>query len=117
MLGRFRRAHIIAVGLSILFGAAADGAELAWELAGFANPEAVLVSDDGSFLYVSDTNGGPAETNGLGYIARVGTMVEQEWATGLDAPKGMLEAGNTLYVTDIDRLVAIDPANGAMISE
>ena len=31
---------------------------------------------------------------------------------GLDAPKGLARIGDTLYVSGIDRLVAIDAANG-----
>src|SRR3546814_10575543 len=37
-----------------------------------------------------------------------------EWATGLDAPKGLALANNRLYVSDIDQLVAIDTATGAV---
>jgi outer membrane protein assembly factor BamB len=115
------RTPLIAFALGILANTAtANAQELAWELEGFGNPEAVLVSDDGSFLYVSNTNGGPAEKNGQGYISRVGldgTMLDAEWATGLHAPKGMLEVGEILYVTDIDRLVALDSGNGAVVSE
>jgi hypothetical protein len=39
-------------------------------------------------------------------------MIEPEWVTGLDAPKGMAQYGNTLYVADVDRLVAVDTASG-----
>ena len=102
------------------FGLPATGTELAWDLAGFDNPEAVLLSDDGRVLYVSNTNGGPAEKNGMGYISLVapnGTLVKHKWVDGLDAPKGMLEVDGVLYVTDIERVVAIDPTSGSRIGE
>ncbi len=35
-------------------------------------------------------------------------MLTRSWIEGLDAPKGLSLSGNTLYVSDIDRLVAID---------
>jgi hypothetical protein len=39
-------------------------------------------------------------------------MQEAKWITGLDAPKGLVSDGATLYVSDIDRLVAIDIEKG-----
>ena len=44
-------------------------------------------------------------------------MLEREWATGLDAPKGMALANGQLYVADIDRLVEIDPATGKIVAQ
>jgi hypothetical protein len=39
-------------------------------------------------------------------------VIKLKWATGFDAPKGMALLGNTLYVTDIDRLKAVDITTG-----
>ena len=39
-------------------------------------------------------------------------MVEQRWAVGLDAPKGLILRDDRLFVSDIDRLVAIDTVTG-----
>lgn len=98
----------------------ATEAEPVWELDGFANPEAVLLSSDGAFLYVTNMSGGPAEKNGAGYISRVsldGQLLEEKWAVELDAPKGLVEHAGRLYVSDIDRLVAIDTTSGKILEE
>lgn len=62
-------------------------------------------------LYVSNIAGKPTDQNGTGFIARLnpdGSIAERQWATGLDAPKGMGVYQNKLYVTDVDELVQID---------
>lgn len=78
--------------------------------------ESVLYDKANNLIYVSCINGVPADKkDNDGFIARVGLdgrIITLKWATGLSAPKGMAIAGNTLYVTDIDRLVAIDMATG-----
>jgi hypothetical protein len=83
--------------------------------------ESVLYDPINEILYVSCINGVPtSKKDGDGFIARVdleGRIVEHKWMTGLNAPKGMGQKGNTLYVTDIDRLVAIDIPSGKIIKE
>lgn len=90
-----------------------------WRAEGFAQPESVAVSADGRTLYVSNVSGEPAAKDGVGFISRVspqGAIVEREWVTGLNAPKGMAIAGGQLYVSDIDALVVIDIARSAIVS-
>jgi DNA-binding beta-propeller fold protein YncE len=89
--------------------------ELVWRLGGLANPESVQLSRDGTFLYVSNVNGEGDAHDGNGFISGVstdGTMLQRDWATGLDAPKGLVLAGDTLVVTDIDRIVLISTETG-----
>jgi hypothetical protein len=43
-------------------------------------------------------------------------MVNAKWATGLHAPKGMRSVGGTLWVSDIDEVVAIEIASGRITS-
>lgn len=78
--------------------------------------ESVQYDKVNNLLYVSCINGVPADKkDNDGFIARVGLdgkIITLKWATGLSAPKGMGISGNSLYVTDIDRLVAIDIATG-----
>ena len=93
--------------------------EQVWRLGGFANPESVALSADGTFLYVSNVNGEGEAQDGNGFIARVsldGQMLEREFARGLDAPKGIGVRGDALYVADIDELVVLDAATGAIRS-
>lgn len=88
---------------------------LVWELDGFENPESALPSQNGDAIYVSNVAGAPDGKDGNGYISLVspdGQILEQRWAVGLDAPKGLILRGDRLFVSDIDRLVAIDTATG-----
>lgn len=86
-----------------------------WTTTGLANPESVVPSADGTFLYVSNVNGEGDAIDGNGFIARLGndgTILEREWARGLDAPKGLALAGGTLFVADVTRLVELDAKTG-----
>jgi hypothetical protein len=78
--------------------------------------ESVLYDKTNNLFYVSCINGVPPnKKDGDGFISRVrldGKIADLLWVTGLDAPKGMGLYGTTLYVTDIDRLVAIDITTG-----
>jgi hypothetical protein len=78
--------------------------------------ESVLYDKANNVLYVSCINGVPPDKkDGDGFIARIdldGKIKDLKWVTGLSGPKGMGQSGNTLYVTDIDRLVAIDIPTG-----
>lgn len=89
--------------------------EQVWRTAGFANPESVALSADGTFLYVSNVNGEGEAKDGNGFLSRVGLdgqMLQRDFATGLDAPKGIMAGGDAIYVSDIDQLVVIDAATG-----
>ncbi len=91
--------------------------EQVWRLGGLANPESVQLSRDGSFLYVSNVNGEGDARDGNGFISRVSTngeMLQRDWATGLNAPKGLALAGDNLVVTDIDRIVLMNAERGAI---
>ena len=103
-------------GPAALAGDAAP--EKLWESDGFSTPESVVYDETNDVLYVSNVNGKPGDKDGNGFISRVGVdgdMLDREWVTGLDAPKGMAIVGNTLYVSDIDTLVEIN-IDGAAIT-
>lgn len=78
--------------------------------------ESVYYDKERNILYVSCINGTPPDKKDQdGFIARVdldGKIKDLKWVTGLSGPKGMGMHGTTLYVTDIDRLVAIDVTTG-----
>lgn len=89
--------------------------EVVWTLEALQTPESVYYDAGRDVLYVSNIAGKPTAKDGNGHISRVsldGAMLEAEWVTGLDAPKGLVSDGTTLFVSDIDRLVAIDIATG-----
>lgn len=94
---------------------AQEAGSLAWELDGFAQPETVVVDQERGVFYVSNIAGEPLGADGVGYISRVsadGEMLEAEWISGFDAPKGLEVSGDTLFVADLTRLVAVDLTTG-----
>lgn len=96
--------------------------ELVWETdTTLITPESVLYDEANDIFYVSCINGVPPDNkDGDGYIAKLdgnGEIIADKWATGMSAPKGMALVGNTLYVTDISRIVMIDVATGKITGE
>jgi len=104
--------------ISVAVGATAAIAEPAklWEATGFKTPESVLPVTAEGFAYVSNVDGEPLNKDGNGFISKLsladGKILEQEWAKGFDAPKGMARNGGKLFVSDIDKLVEVDEASG-----
>ena len=91
--------------------------DMMWRTQGLANPESAALSADRTFLYVTNVNGDGAEKDGNGFIARVGLdgrMLDRDWARGLNAPKGVMLRGRSLYVADIDEMVVVDAGSGAV---
>jgi DNA-binding beta-propeller fold protein YncE len=85
----------------------------------FKVPESVFFDPQAGCLYVSNINGGPAQKNGAGFLSKVdldGQILDLEWITGLDAPKGVGVYGERLYVADIDRIVVIDKNRGTVLT-
>jgi len=77
----------------------------------FRVPESVLYDKTNHVLYVSNIDGKSSELDGKGFISKVatdGTLLQLNWISGLDAPKGMGIVGKNLYVTNINELVEID---------
>lgn len=80
-----------------------------WKVNGFENPESIV--KDKEILYVSNVNGILTDKDGNGYISKVsldGKIIQQKWIIGLNAPKGLGIYGDTLYVADIDVVMAIN---------
>ena len=107
------------VSLCMLVGSAvsAQSVSESWRTEGLSNPESVVFDSAGNVLYVSNVAGEAMAKDGKGFISRLspdGKIVTLEWATGLDAPKGLALAGDRLYVSDIDQLVAVDIKTGAI---
>ncbi len=107
------------VSLFMLVGSAASAQSVSetWRTEGLSNPEFVVFDPAENVLYVSNVAGEAMDKDGKGFISRLspdGKIVTLEWAAGLDAPKGLALAGDRLYVSDIDQLVAIDTKTGAV---
>ncbi len=111
---------IMVLGLIVgLTGPAWAGAVQVWETTGFKSPESALYDAGRDVIYVSNINGGGLDRDGNGYISKVGpdgAVIEAEWATGLDAPKGMALHGGRLYVSDIDKLVEVEIESGKVVA-
>src|SRR3989304_7399957 len=115
----FMQSATLIFSLGLLTQVHADTAtpELLWELEGFSNPESVVYDKQNNVLYVSNVNGQVTEKDGNGFISKVsldGAILEKEWVSGLDAPKGLALHGNKLYAADIDTLVEIDIASATI---
>lgn len=93
-----------------------------WETANnMKNPESVAYSPSLNVLFVSNVNGKPTEKDQNGFISKVspsnGSIIDLNWVTGLNAPKGIALSNNNskLYVSDLTDLVEIDINNGKII--
>src|SRR5882672_12643326 len=81
-------------------------------------PESVLYDAENKVLYTSNIGGAPAGKNGKGSIGKVGLdgkIVQVDWVTGLNGPKGLGKFKNTLYAADVDEVTAIDIKTGKII--
>ncbi|MEQ8470448.1 MAG: gluconolaconase [Marinoscillum sp.] len=79
--------------------------------------ESVFFDAGNNVLYVSCIGGVPPNAQDEdGFIAKIspedGSIVELNWVTGIDAPKGMGMVGETLYVANIDEVVLINTTSG-----
>ena len=93
--------------------ATAEDPKIIWQVTeGISAPESAYWDAESGFLYLSQIRkgGGKAKDGdgGISKLTRDGKMVEENWITGLNAPKGVRSSGGTLYVSDIDELVVID---------
>jgi sugar lactone lactonase YvrE len=85
------------------------------------NPESVAYVANQNVLFVSNVNGKPDQKDQNGFISKVSPsnegIIDLNWITGLDAPKGMAISNDNskLYVSDITDLVEIDIASGQII--
>ncbi len=116
------RSLIVLAALLLPLAATAEEAMLqkAWVTAAELRvPESVRYDAERKVLYVSNIAGTePWADDGNGSIAKVGldgTVIDAEWVTGLNGPKGMDIRGEQLLVTDIDDVVTIDIPSGAIV--
>jgi DNA-binding beta-propeller fold protein YncE len=90
-----------------------------WETqAIFKVPESVLYYQKENYLFVSNIDGKSDKKDGMGFISKLdpdGKIINMEWVTGLNAPKGMGIFENKLYVADLDEVVVIDILSGKII--
>ncbi|WP_372368995.1 c-type cytochrome [Candidatus Uabimicrobium sp. HlEnr_7] len=83
-------------------------------------PESTYCDEELALLFVANTNGPAMQKDGNGWISKMSlTELPKKmtpWVTGLNAPKSMCSFKSTLWVTDIDAVVAIDINSGKIIN-
>src|SRR4030095_12695378 len=80
-----------------------------------ATPESVLFDAQNKVLYASLIEGQPDQADGQGGIAKVGLdgkILDANWISGLNAPKGLGKYNNTLYAADLTEVAVIDMPSG-----
>ncbi len=99
--------------------AAQHSLERIWETAAVLKfPEALVLEPGGRFLYVTNTDGPPLAKDGKGSIGKIGLdgrVIETDWVTGLDAPKGLGQYGDLLYAADLGQVVVVDAKKAAIV--
>ena len=106
---------VLTGGLLLATGVSAAEFEQVWQAEGLDSPESAVFDSGEGVLFVSNVNGEMTAADGNGYIAKLsleGEILDREWASGLNGPKGLALHDGRLYVSDIDELVVIDTASG-----
>jgi sugar lactone lactonase YvrE len=110
------RLTVIAMLIALSFAQADSTAKPIWSVTeGMDSPESVYYDAGSGFLFSSQIGGDAAAKDGNGRIVKLtldGKVVDANWITGLNAPKGMRAFRGTLIVVDIDEIVEIDIAAG-----
>ncbi|HRH77132.1 MAG TPA: GTP-binding protein [Cellvibrionaceae bacterium] len=92
-----------------------------WTLQGIETPESVLevVYKRQNYFLVSSIDGDPFTKDGKGGLVKInsrGEILDKNWLVGLNAPKGMAQFKDKVFVADIDELVVVD-INTAQVIE
>ncbi len=88
--------------------------EQLWVAEGFSSPEGAAEAPGGGY-FISNVAGEGAAKDGEGWVSLIdanGGIVNERFADGFDAPKGMAVLDGVLYVADIDRVRTFDAASG-----
>jgi hypothetical protein len=82
--------------------------------------ESTLYDPKANVIYASNIEGHHSTKDGKGSISKLkpdGTISQLKWVSGLNAPKGMTILHDKLYVTDINKLVEINLAEGKIVKQ
>jgi hypothetical protein len=86
---------------------------------GIKTPESVYYDSASGYIFTSQIDGAPDGKDGNGRIAKLngdGSVVNANFVTGLNAPKGLRVCEGTLWAADLGEVLAIDPGTGAIKS-
>ena len=84
---------------------------------GIETPESVYADATSGFIFSSQIVGMPDGRDGNGRIVKIGgdgRVVSSTFVTGLNAPKGLRAHNGTLWTADLDEVIGIDIATGAI---
>lgn len=105
---------VTAVALGTSMASAQTLTEL-WRIGGFSMPESVSYDPATDSFYATNINSPDMSANGEGYVTKIGpdgAVVEERFATGLNAPKGTFVRDGILYVAGIEEVVEVSLATG-----
>jgi sugar lactone lactonase YvrE len=80
-------------------------------------PEGALYDAANKVIYVTNIDGQPWEKDNIGSVGKVGLdgkIINVDWVSGFQAPKGMALYKNNLYVADVDKVGVIDIKKGTL---
>ncbi|SMP23684.1 hypothetical protein [Shimia sagamensis] len=88
-----------------------------WTSGAFDMPESAIYDEARDRIVVSVIAGHPGEADGNGALALLspeGDVIDPNWITGLNAPKGMAILENTLLVADLTQLHEVNLTTGTL---
>jgi sugar lactone lactonase YvrE len=92
-----------------------------WTLSeGLEGPESVVFDPRTENIFVSNVAGQPKDKDKKGWISRLnsqGQLINAQWVSGLNAPKGLVVSKNVLWVADIDQMISIDIDQGTILKK
>lgn len=109
---------MIRVALCVMAAGLALGPSRVAVIGNLKQPESALYDAQQDVWFVSNINGESLTKDGNGFISRIkpdGSVERRDWASGLDAPKGMAILGEQLWVSDIDQMRIFNVRTGAAI--
>lgn len=89
----------------------------AWRLEGFQTPESVIHDAANDRIIIGNMVAMGAESGEDGYLSLVSTdgeLLEEQWATGFQDPRGMAIVGDNLFVADNMGFHIVSLADGAL---
>ena len=84
------------------------------------SPESAYFDPVSNHIYISNVIGGGNKKDGEGTIQKLhwsGKILDVNWVTGLNAPKGMRAHKGVLWVSDIDEVVSINIKTGKILNK
>ncbi|MEO0392423.1 MAG: ATP/GTP-binding protein [Pseudomonadota bacterium] len=107
---------ILGLGLALVVGIINTArAEPVWQAGVFDMPESAVVDATRDRIILSTIVGHPGTADGAGNLVLLsldGEVLDPQWVSGLNAPKGMAIMGDSLLVTDLTHLHVVDLATG-----